>query len=855
MARRSRSSTLTDEPFEERILDLDVSQEMRQSFLEYAYSVIYARALPDARDGLKPVQRRILYQMTQMGLRPDRGHVKSARVVGEVMGKLHPHGDSAIYDTLVRLSQPFTLRVPLVDGHGNFGSLDSGPAAMRYTEARLAPAAMAMTASLDEDVVDFRLNYDGREREPVILPAAFPNLLVNGAAGIAVGMATTMAPHNLGEVIAAARHLLAHPDADLDALMRFIPGPDLPCGGTIVGLEGIRQAYETGRGTFRTRAVAHIENITARRRGIVVTELPLGVGPERIRERVGELVRARKLHGVADVEDYTDSQQGTKLVIEVKSGFDPAAVLEQLYRLTPMQESFAINNVALVDGQPRTLGLQELLRIYLDHRLLVVRRRCQYRRDRAAERAHLVDGLLVAILNIDEVLQVIRSSDDTSSARARLMEVFDLSEEQATYILEMPLRRLTRFSRLELETEQAQLQATVEELDALLADPQQLATLVSGELAQVAQELGTPRRTALVHDDGSASLSAASPASLEVADQACLVVLSATGLLARTELALSTPTGTGQEATAQPGAAAAGWAAVVGASPGQARARHDVIASVVGATTRGQAGLVTSHGRMVRLPVQDLPSLPSSSGYLSLAGAAPAAEFADLQPGERVLAVAAMPEAGAPTPGAGLALGTRLGVVKRVVPDYPNGAQAWPIIRLADGDEVVGAQELTEDSQRLVFITSDAQLLHFPASTVRAQGRTGGGIAGIKLSANANVIAFGVASLGSQPGARVVSLAGDTGSLFGQVEGTVKISALDDFPGKNRAGAGVRCHRFLRTETRLLAAWVGQAVPLACGQNAEPVDLPTTLGKRDGSGSDVSAPLAALGHAVSLGGQ
>jgi DNA gyrase subunit A len=347
----------------ERIEDVDVSAEMQGSFLEYAYSVIYSRALPDARDGLKPVQRRILYQMADMGLRPDRGHVKSARVVGDVMGKLHPHGDTAIYDALVRMAQPFTMRLPLIDGHGNFGSLDDGPAAPRYTEVRLAPAAMAMVADLDEDVVDFVPNYDNQLDQPEVLPANFPNLLVNGASGIAVGMATNMAPHNLIEVIAGARHLIAHPAATLDDLMRFIPGPDLPSGGTIVGLAGIRDAYATGRGAFKTRAKVRVEPVTARKSGLIVTELPYLVGPERVIEKIKDGVNAKKLAGIAGVDDLTDGEHGLKLVIEIKTGFDPLAVLEQLYRYTPLEESFNINNVALVDGGPRTLGLIELLQV------------------------------------------------------------------------------------------------------------------------------------------------------------------------------------------------------------------------------------------------------------------------------------------------------------------------------------------------------------------------------------------------------------------------------------------------------------------------------------------------------------
>ena len=426
---------------------------MQGSFLEYAYSVIYSRALPDARDGLKPVQRRILYQMTEMGLRPDRGHVKSARVVGDVMGKLHPHGDASIYDAMVRLTQNFILRVPLIDGHGNFGSLDDGPAAPRYTEARLEAAALAMTDGLDEDVVNFVPNYDNQLTQPEVLPAAFPNLLVNGASGIAVGMATNMAPHNLIEVVGAARHLLEHPAASLEDLMAFVPGPDLPTGGTIIGLAGISDAYATGRGAFKTRAKVAIESVSARKMGLVVTELPYLVGPERVIEKIKDGVQAKKLAGISDVNDFTDRKSGLRLVIEIKTGFSPEAVLEQLYRYTPLEDSFNINNVALVDGGPRTLGLKQLLQVYVEHRLSVVTRRSRFRLDRRRERLHLVAGLLIAIVDIDEVIQVIRASDDLEQARTRLMDVFDLSRLQSDYILELRLRRLTNFSRIELEAE------------------------------------------------------------------------------------------------------------------------------------------------------------------------------------------------------------------------------------------------------------------------------------------------------------------------------------------------------------------------------------------------------------------
>src|SRR5690242_4554035 len=502
---RRSARTPAESTTPERIEDIDVSTEMQASYLEYAYSVIYSRALPDARDGLKPVQRRILYSMYDMNLRPDRGHVKSSRVVGETMGRFHPHGDTAIYDALVRMAQPWAMRVATVDGHGNFGSPDDPPAAMRYTECRMAPAAVAMTANLDEDTVDFRPNYDGREVEPSVLPAAIPHLVVNGASGIAVGMATNMAPHNLIEVVQALRHLISHPEADLDALMRFIPGPDLPTGGKIIGLDGVRDAYETGRGSFRMRATARIESVTPRRKGIVVTELPYGVGTERVIESIKKLVQAKKLQGIADVKDLTDREKGLRLVIEVKNGFHPEALLEQLYNDTPMEDSFGINAVALVDGQPRTLGLKEMLEVFLGHRFDVVRRRSSYRRGKAADRLHLVDGLLLAILDIDEVIQLIRTSDNAEAARERLMSVFDLTEIQANYILDMPLRRLTRFSKIELDKERDELLATIAELDEILGDESRLRKVVSEELAEVAKTYGTPRRTVLLESSGVAT--------------------------------------------------------------------------------------------------------------------------------------------------------------------------------------------------------------------------------------------------------------------------------------------------------------------------------------------------------------
>ncbi|RLK49456.1 DNA gyrase/topoisomerase IV subunit A [Microbacterium telephonicum] len=802
----------------ERIEDVDVSSEMQDSFLEYAYSVIYSRALPDARDGLKPVQRRILFQMAEMGLRPDRGHVKSARVVGEVMGKLHPHGDSAIYDALVRLAQPFALRVPLVDGHGNFGSLDDGPAAARYTEARLAPAALALTENLDEDVVDFIPNYDGQFQQPEVLPAAFPNLLVNGTTGIAVGMATNMAPHNLIEVVAAAIHLLEHPEATLDELMEFVPGPDLPGGGVIVGLDGIKEAYASGRGTFRTRAKTSIESLGPRRTGIVVTELPYMVGAERVIEKIKDAVGAKKLTGIADVNDLTDRNHGLRLVIGIKTGFDPNAVLEQLYRLTPLEDSFGINNVALVEGRPQTLGLKELLSVYLGHRVQVVTRRSRYRLARRQERLHLVEGLLIAILDIDEVIQVIRTSDDGEQARGRLMDVFDLSQPQAEYILELRLRRLTKFSRIELENERDTLKAEIAELEALLASDSLLRAQVARELDAAAETFGTPRRTLLLNGGPVAPRSrSAAPADLQIADAPCRVFLSATGRMVRAEL--------GEDGTVVPPAR---------------RAKHDAIRAAVTTTTRGELGAVTSTGRLVRFSPVDLPSVPANS--VQPAAGARVDQYLGLTGSEHVVAIVPLVE----TPA--IALGTAQGVVKRVAAtELPLNRQDVEIIALKPGDSVVGAAPAPDDVE-LVFVTSDAQLLRFGADQVRPQGRAAGGMGGIRVSAGERVIAFGAVAAGDET--VVVTIAGSTQSLAGTDAGSGKVSPFAEFPSKGRATGGVRAQRFLKGEDALTLAWVGDE-PRAVGADGSVRNLPAAGAKRDASGQPLDAVVAAVGTVVS----
>ena len=906
MASHRKPSAQTYDPrtVKEHIVETPLNEEMSKSFLEYAYSVIYARALPDARDGLKPVQRRIVYQMGEMNLTPDRPYMKSARVVGEVMGKLHPHGDSAIYEAMVRLAQPFAMRLPLVDGHGNFGSLDDGPAASRYTEARLGPAALGMNADIDEDTVDFTPNYDNKLKEPTVLPAAIPNLLVNGGSGIAVGMATNLATHNLGDVVNAAKFLMAHSDATLEQLMRYVPGPDWPTGGTIIGRDGIREAYATGRGTLTTRAATHIEHVTARKQAIVVTELPYMVGPEKVIERISDGVKNRKLEGISGAFDLTDRHNGTRIVIEIKTGFDPHAVLVQLFKHTPLQDNFAMNNVALVEGRPHTMGLKEMLQVWVDHRRVVIRRRSEYRKKKALERLHLVEGLLLAMLDIDEVIQVIRTSDDADAAKSRLMVVFDLDEVQAQYILDLRLRRLTKMNRIELEAERDDLKKRIEELTRILASAEALDQVVTDEMDEAVAKWGSPRRTVLLDADpdgtltpvvaqgagasgvsksaleavkaattissAEADVAAAAAAAkktgeqstltgaLKIEDEPCVVMMSATGLIART-----TPSA---------------MDVFNARSTSDERLRDDQITTIFETSTRATYGLVTSAGRLVLAHVVDLPALPAAA-TLSLKGGVQADELIGMTEstdpirGERVITAIAMEQptsgktsakdesedggAAEAKPLPSLAIGTRNGVIKRWNREAPTTMDSWPVIDLKDGDEVVFAA-VAEDDDRLVFISSDSSLLTFEAKNVRPQGRTAGGMAGIKLAEGARVAAFNVVPAGkvawtyeegengltSGSGAVVLTVAGDSDALPGTENGAAKVTPLEMYPTKGRATGGVRSQRFLKGQNTLILAWAG-LYPLHASTSAgSPVELPKPDMRRDGSGVDLASPIA-----------
>jgi len=831
---KKRTSSSHIPPFEGEgtIVDTSIVDEIESSYLDYSYSVIYSRALPDARDGLKPVHRRILFSMADSGLRPDRPYVKSARVVGDVMGRFHPHGDSAIYDAMVRLAQPFAMRVTLIDGHGNWGSPEDSAAASRYTECRLTAAALTLTDGLDEETVDFEDNYDGSLQQPSVLPAAMPNLLVNGTSGIAVGMATNMIPHNLVEVVDAARHLLSHPGADLDDLMRFVPGPDLPTGGQLLGMTEVRSAYETGRGIVRMRATAEVGPLPRGKSSITVTELPYGVGTERVIAKVKELVTGKKLQGIADVKDLTDRQLGTQLVFEIKAGFNGQAVLSELYRLTPLEESFGINNVALVDGQPRTLGLKQLLEVFLAHRVDVVTRRSRFRLRKAQERAHLVEGLLIALLDIDRVVRIIRGSQDVGEARTELIAQIGLTDIQAGYVLDMQLRRLVALEVAKLEAELAALRETITYLESLLATPALLREVIGDELVAVAADHGTPRRTVLVGGDLKALVTTRA-ASLEVADEPCDVLLSSAGLLARTPL----------------------HADETGGRKRTGRSRHDVIVSLARTTTRGQVGLVTSAGRVLRIGVLDLPAVPAvTTGALSLRGGAPAVEFAALERGERILALSALAD-----DGPGLALATRQGVIKRVSPEWPVKGESVEVIALKPGDEVVAAVELVDGEEELVLFASTGDLLRFPASTVRPQGRSAGGMAGMKLAAGATLVGFNAVDLKAPADTLDVidePVVVTTGGLPAEGRGrglgvasSVKVTALSAYPRQGRATGGVRCQRLLTGEALMVFGWAGRGPAWAASVGGDPVELPTAYGKRDGSGTPVGdKPPASVGR-------
>ena len=790
MSPQQQLTTATLDPVPARqVDDVPVAEEMSDSFLAYALSVITSRAIPDVRDGLKPVQRRVLWSMLQMGVRPGTPYRKSARVVGDTMGRYHPHGDAAIYDTLVRMGQDFSRMVALVDPQGNFGSLDDPPAASRYTECRLSEAAMDMVGELDEDTVDFRPTYDGEDTEPVVLPAALPNLLVNGTAGIAVGMATNMVPHNLAEVGEAIELVMSkQPDEaatapgretgrrrrarpTTDELMDVLPGPDFPGGGTVVGDEGLRTAYESGRGSVRVRARATFETVTRRRQAVIVTELPYLVGPERVVSRITELVGSGRLLGVAGIADLSD-MDGLRLQIDLKPGVEPAAALAELYRLTPLEETLSVNNVVLVAGVPTTVGLRELCEHYVAHRLQVVVRRTRYRLRRADERLHIVEGLIAALDNIDDVVALIRGSVDAAEARSSLMARFGLTEVQATHILDMALRRLTALERQKLDEEAARLREDIDEFRAILDSRRKQRALVRKELRRIVDDHGRPRRSRIVpaeiadrelaaHSGEDRGTSTATEAADTGPDLPCQITVSTSGNIGRTSLKGSRR-----------------------ASPG----RHDLIAASVIASTGSPVAAVTSRGRVVTVRGGEIEEAVNRVRGVD------ASSVFGLGSGERVLALVTAGDDR-------LVIVTAAGIVKRMdAEEVLDSRPGSSLIALREGDKVVCAFTAPDEAD-LVIAADDGRALRMEASSVRVQRRGAAGMAGIKLRKGAVPVGAGAVSADS-----MLVVATTTGGA----EGGLKVTACSELPTQGRGGQGVLVVK-LATGESVVAAAVGGA--------------------------------------------
>ena len=749
-----------DQSFAREVVEVPVAEELKESFLAYSLSVITARAIPDVRDGLKPVQRRILYSMLRMGVRPDTPHRKSARVVGDTMGRYHPHGDAAIYDALARMGQPFSRGMTLIDPQGNFGSLDDPPAASRYTECRLTAAAMAMVGELDEDTVEFRPTYDGEATEPGYLPALLPNLLLNGTTGIAVGMATNMPTHNLAEVHAAITLTMnkRRPKPTIDEMLAVLPGPDFPSGGIVVD-DGIREAYETGRGTIRIRARAHVEDIGRGRQAIVVTELPYLVGPERVISKLKELNEAGRVTGIADFKNLSDRHTGLRLQVTVKPGHNPQAVLGELYRLTPLEETFGINNVVLVDGEPRTLGIHEMCRHYIDHRLDVVVRRTRHRLARAEERLHLVAGLLMALEVIDEVVAIIRGSEDAATARDGLMDRFDLSRLQTDHILDMPLKRLTALETRRLLDERDDLEASIRDFTTLLGSEKRQRTLVLDELAEAVESFGRPRRTEIVHPDDLPVFDSVTTTE-DVDDEPCVVTLSTSGQIARS------PVDGAKRAT-----------------PG----RHDVLVASLLTRTTATVTAVTSDGRALQVAAAELAD---GAGRARGAGAAQA--FGTNR-GEVIHTVVAEGDEH-------LVVVTANGVAKRLTQDEVRATRSGkPLLKLRPGDRVVAAFT-AHDGVDLVIVSSDGQALRTPVDAVSVQGRGAAGVAGMKLRS-------GVVVVGAAP------VLGDDTLITVTDTGGVKATPLSELEARGRGGIGVRVSK-LADGSALSLTHIGQPMGL-----------------------------------------
>jgi DNA gyrase subunit A len=696
----------------EATLPINIESEMQDSFLEYAMSVIVSRALPDVRDGLKPVHRRVLYSMWDSGIRPGTPYRKAARVVGDVVGWFHPHAPEAVYDSMVRLAQDFALRNPLIDPQGNFGTVDDPPAAMRYVEARLAKLSAHMLDGIDEDTVDFKENYSGERSEPTVLPARFPNLLVNGSTGIAVGMATNMAPHNLGEVVDAVLYALGHSDATVTDLMEFVKGPDFPTGAFIVGNKGIHDALMTGRGSIRMRAVTDVVEIRKGRTAIVVSEIPYQVSRDRITAKIAEIVNTKKVTGIADVRDETD-RLGTRIVIELKRDGNPQVVLNQLFKHTRLEDSFAVNNVALVDGVPRTLNLAQLVHHYIDHQLEVVERRSRFRLDKAEARAHILRGLLIALDHIDEVVAIIRASAHVDAAREGLIEAFELSEIQANHILDMPLRRLTALETNKLRDELEELQSTIAYLEGLLADEALRRELIGDELIEIREKFADRRRSRIIPDSGEMSLEDL------IADEELVISISSSGYI-KSVLSKAYRT------------QARGGRGIKGAGLRD----DDVIDHLIHTTAHSYLLFFTNRGKVYRVRAHEIPRKDRTAKGQLIQSVLP------LESDEAVEAIIDMRDY---ETSKYLVMFTRNGLVKKSkFSDYDSRNQVLVAINLLDNDEVVAVRQTTGDSD-LMMLTQNGMGIRFDEKDVRPTGRASQGVRGIKLRDGDSVVSAAIA--------------------------------------------------------------------------------------------------------------
>jgi DNA gyrase subunit A len=741
--------------------DIEITTEMEQSFIDYSMSVIVSRALPDVRDGLKPVQRRIIYSMFENNIGPGTAHRKCSKVVGDVMANYHPHGDQAIYDALVRMGQDFSMRHLLIDPQGNFGTIDDPPGAARYTECRLTKLSTHLLDGIREDTVDLIDNYSGEMQQPSVLPARFPNLLVNGSQGIAVGMATNIPPHNLNEVIDACLHVIDNPDASVEELMEFVKGPDFPTGGYLVGTAGIRDALRTGRGPVKIRGVCDVQEIRKGRTAIIATEIPYQVSMERIIAKIKELVDAHRLDGIAEVRNESSDRAGTRLVIELKNTAVPQVVLNQLYKNTPLQESFGYNVVALVDGVPRTLDLAHLIGYYLDHQMEVVERRTRFRLTEAQARAHILEGLIIAVDNIDEVIKIIRGSADTNEARANLVERFELSEIQANAILDMPLRRLTALEVDKLRSELAELQTLIAELEAILADPKRRWAIIRDELTEIKEKYGEPRRSRIIPDEGDMSLEDL------IADDELIVTVTETGYIK------SVPTSTYKTQ-------GRGGRGVKAAEVQE----EDVIEHLVHTTAHAYLLFFTNKGLVHRVKAHAIPRQSRTAKGVLTQSVLP------LEPEERVQAIIDTRDY---ETGRYLVMVTRRGVAKKTeFKEYDSRNQTLVAIKLIDDDELVSVRTTNGENDLLIF-TKEGMGIRFKESDLRAMGRGTQGVRGIKLREGDHV----VTAVSNVEGDEVLLL---TSAGYG------KRTAISEFRRQTRGGIGVKAFKITRVRGHLVGA-------------------------------------------------